>query len=97
MNQLEKRVNKLENEHGVGAKGRTLTNSEAEFILFACNHRKPKKEWITRTDFNDSELLDETGQFPWRAGGSADVVGIHLYCLREVNERKRSTHAVRST
>ena len=88
MNQLEKRVNKLENEHGVGAKGRTLTNSEAEFILFACNHRKPEEKWITRTDLNDSELLDETGQFPWRAGSSADGVGIHLYCLRKVNERK---------
>ena len=94
MNRLEQRLNKLETSTGVGAKSRTLTNSEAKFILFACNHRKPKEEWITRTDFNDSELLDETGQFPWRAGSSADVVGVHVHYLRKVNERKRKEREV---
>ena len=89
MNRLEQRLNKLETVTGGGAKSRMLTNSEAEFILFACNHRKPQEEWITRADFNDSELLDETGQFPWRAGSSADVVGVHVHYLRKVNERKR--------
>ena len=94
MNRLEQRLNKLETVTGVGAKSRTLTDSEAEFILSACNHRKPKEEWITRADFNDSELLDETGQFPWRAGGSADGVGIHVHYLREVNKRKRKEREV---
>ena len=91
MNHLEKRVNKLENEHGVGAKGRTLTDSEAEFILFACNHRKPKEEWITRSDISDDDFLDQSDRFPWRAGSSADAIGIHLYALREMNKRKKST------
>ena len=94
MNQFERRVNKLETVTGVGAKSRTLTNSEEEFILFACNHRKPQEEWLTRTDLNDSELLDETGQFPWRAGSSADVVGVHVHYLRKVNERKRKEREI---
>lgn len=94
MNHFERRVNKLETGTGVGAQSRTLTNSEAEFILFACNHRKPEEEWITRADLNDSELLDATGQFPWRAGSSADGVGIHVHYLREVNERKRKEREV---
>jgi len=91
MNRLEQRLNKLETGTGVGAKSRTLTDSEAELILFAYNHRKPKEEWITRADLSDDEFLDETGQFPWRAGSSADAIGIHLYALREMNKRKKST------
>ena len=79
MGQLEQRLNKLETGTGAGAKSRTLTNSEAEFILFSSNHMKPESEWITRADLNDSDFLDETGVFPWRREGSADGIEIHCF------------------
>jgi len=94
MNRLEQRLNKLETVTGVGAKSRTLTDSETEYTLFAHNHMRPEKEQIKPSDLNDSELLDEDGKFPWRTSGLASGVGIHLYCLREVNERKRKEREV---
>ena len=93
MNQFEKRVNKLENEHGVGAKSRALTDSESEFILFSCNLGTPEGKQITRADINDDDFLED-GRFPWRSSGPANAIGVHLFALREVNARKRKERKV---
>jgi len=89
MSQLARRLDRLENGHGAGAKSKILTDSEAQFIIFSCNLGKPKEEWITRNDINDDDFRDEAGRFPWRISGPANGVGIHLYALRKVNERKK--------
>jgi len=91
MNQFERRLNKLETGTGVGAKSRMLTSSELEYIILSSNLGKPESEWITRSDISDDDFLDQSDRFPWRAGSSADAIGIHLYALREMNKRKKST------
>ena len=91
MNQFERRLNKLETGTGVGAKSRTLTDSEKEYFVISNNIVKPESEWITRSDISDDDFLDQSDRFPWRAGSSADAIGIHLYALREMNKRKKST------
>jgi len=93
MKTLDKRLTRLENEHGAGSQSGILTACEKEFLLrFIINPpiQFPKSRRISETDIDDSDFF-RFGRFPWRKDGKSGVVILHLWYLRFCNRMREES------